>query len=171
MFTLQVKKNGAVRLTVPGTELRDGFPVHRHNGKFIPFLSKLAAQNAGLDAKDVQSEYVEGKRTLESLHPFMLRMGMNPDGNELLDADLEFEKQVEAERSRRNDELRITYAAQRQEAIASGTRIAVKTSRWTETRRAREGGEWGDYVFACTETLWVEPDGSFNTTQSAVNTY
>ena len=38
---------------------------------------------------------------------------------------------------------------------------------WSEERRAYEGGEWGDYVFSCTE--YAQPDGT--TTTKAINQF
>ena len=52
-----------------------------------------------------------------------------------------------------------------EEAKRTGQPVVLRT--WTETRRAQEGGEWGDYLFACTE--YANPDGTTKTT--AINTY
>lgn len=56
-------------------------------------------------------------------------------------------------------------AAKFAEAARTGKPVALRS--WTETRRAKEGGEWGDYLFGVTE--YAMPDGS--TKQNAVNTY
>lgn len=69
-------------------------------------------------------------------------------------------------------------AAQKEAAEKHAARLAkfdeakttgqpVKLRSWVETRRAQEGGEWGDYNFVVTE--YALPDGS--TKQNAVNTY
>ena len=51
------------------------------------------------------------------------------------------------------------------EAQRTGKPVVLRT--WTETRRAQEGGELGEYLFACTE--YANPDGSTKTT--AINSY
>lgn len=56
-------------------------------------------------------------------------------------------------------------AAKFAEAARTGKPVALRS--WTETRRAKEGGEWGDYLFGVTE--YAMPDGSKK--QNAVNTY
>lgn len=56
-------------------------------------------------------------------------------------------------------------AAKFAEAARTGKPVALRS--WTETRRAQEGGEWGDYTFVITE--FAMPDGSIK--QNAVNTY
>ena len=52
-------------------------------------------------------------------------------------------------------------------AEAATTGKPVELRRWTENRRAQEGGEWGDYLFICRE--FAMPDGS--TKIEAENTY
>jgi len=98
-FTVQIIKDGQIKLTVPHCELTPaGYPVHvdvthpdyecepdaksEETGKLIPFVSKAACAAAGIDPKSVQVF------TLDAQKPFIrfyLRMGMNPDGNEVID--------------------------------------------------------------------------------------
>jgi hypothetical protein len=162
-FTLQVRKDGKNKLTVPQVEILNGFPTR--DGAW--FVSKAACETAGLDPRQFNHRAPTG----ETAHLY-LRMGMNADGNELLDYE-----QVEAEARARYEAGRpareaaalaakqIKYAAQVSEARRTGK--AVQIARWCETRRAREGGQWGDYTFVCTE--FVRPDGTFGCT--ATNTY
>lgn len=63
-------------------------------------------------------------------------------------------KAAEAERSAKFEEARKT-----------GKPVVLRS--WCETRRDHEGGEWGDYTFACQELAM--PDGTTQTT--ATNTY
>lgn len=51
------------------------------------------------------------------------------------------------------------------EAKQTGKPVVLRS--WTETRRAKEGGEWGEYQFAVTE--YAKPDGTTET--KAINTY
>jgi len=67
---------------------------------------------------------------------------------------MDHQKSAEAER-----EAKFTEARE--------TRKEVVIRTWTETRRAQEGGQWGDYCFAITE--YALPDGK--TKQKAINTY
>lgn len=61
----------------------------------------------------------------------------------------------------------------KREQLSAAIAKAVETGEpqylrhWTETRRANEGGEWGEYLFIVTE--YVGPDGVVFT--QAVNTY
>lgn len=76
----------------------------------------------------------------------------------------ERQAKVEAEKEKKR------AAAARREEIK---RIAIETGKpqilrqWAEDREALEGGEWGDYVFSCTE--YAMPDGT--TKIKAVNQY
>ncbi len=51
------------------------------------------------------------------------------------------------------------------QAARTGEPVCLRS--WCESRRAIEGGEWGEYTFACSE--WAMPDGT--TKETAVNTY
>ena len=98
-FTLQVIKDGKVKLTVPNCTIHPGgYPVYvdtthpdyecdpdarsEETGKLIPFVSRAACEAAGKDPKKVQADSLENHAGFEN---YFLRMGTNPDGNLLVD--------------------------------------------------------------------------------------
>ena len=76
----------------------------------------------------------------------------------------EHQSQVDAqaaEKRARDDAVRAKF----EEAKKTNKPVALKS--WSENRRAKEGGEWGDYAFIVTR--YANPDGT--TSESAINTY
>lgn len=72
---------------------------------------------------------------------------------------------AKAEKEAQAEKAQSDRAAKFAKAAATGKPVELR--RWTETRRAREGGEWGDYLFICRELAM--PDGTIK--NSAINTY
>lgn len=73
--------------------------------------------------------------------------------------------QADAQRLAERSAKQADRAARFEESRTTGH--PVKLMEWTENRRVKEGLEWGDYQFLCTE--FAMPDGT--TKISAVNTY
>jgi len=98
-FTLQVIKNGQIKLTVPNCEISErGYPQHcvstmpdyecdpdarsEETGEKRVFVSRAACEAAGLDPKLVQQQTLHS--VPEHLEKCLPRMGLNPDGNNLV---------------------------------------------------------------------------------------
>lgn len=78
---------------------------------------------------------------------------------------LEFVRPAREAETQKREAAAAARAAKFDEAQRTDKPVVLHT--WTETRRAQEGGEWGEYLFAVTE--YANPDGSVSKT--AVNTY
>ena len=93
--TLHVIKDGKIKLSIP-YELTGGFP--NFQGKYL--VSKEACGAGGIDPKTLVS-----KVPISATEKYYLRMGVNPDGNEIIDDDDYRERgsrlQVERESVRR----------------------------------------------------------------------
>jgi pyruvoyl-dependent arginine decarboxylase (PvlArgDC) len=70
-----------------------------------------------------------------------------------------------AEKKAKTEKAEADRAAKFMEAARTGKPVELR--RWTETRRAKEGGEWGDYIFICVD--FAQPDGTVKT--AATNCY
>jgi hypothetical protein len=119
-------------------------------------IDNLAA--AGGECVHFGTQVVDGKSGL-----VIIKTAGKPDLKKIVE-EVRAAKRAENEAARKiNFELQ--YGKFIEEAKATGKDVVVKT--WTECRRVKEEGEWGEYMFIITE--YVTPAGKVR--QEKINTY
>lgn len=121
-MTLHVIKDSVEKMSIPYELDAMGFP--HFNGKYL--VSRKVCESAGVDPKPLIC-----KRPTEATRKYYLRMGVNPDGNRLVDHEqLEGEKSVE-----RRDREAARRAALTDEQRSKEDRIREGQKAWEEVDR------------------------------------
>jgi hypothetical protein len=145
-------------------------------------LNSLKTGNMPIVARWHDGEYLSGHEVMGLAARLLVEIGAAEDisgwgtivNREVIDklgTEFTFPQVVEllapanAAKAERVADAEADRAAKFTEARATGKEVVL--AHWTEVRRVREAGEWGDYLFAVTE--YACPDG--NVKRTAINTY
>ena len=122
MNTLKIYKRDGGILTIPNYSVVGGFPTVQ--GKW--FVSKTACEADGADPRALTT-----KRPTDSTGKYYLKMGVNPDGNRLVDYD-EDERERERKREQAETERKAALTPEqraREERMAAAAREASEIER------------------------------------------